>query len=84
MIRFLILIIFTNVMFSGTTGKIIGNIYDENTSESIVGCNVLISELGIGTASNLNGDFMIINVPPGKWTLKFQMICMQVLLPLQV
>ena len=74
MIRLLILILITNVIFPGTTGKIIGNIYDENTSFSIIGCNVLITELGIGTASDLNGDFMILNVPPGNWTLKFQMI----------
>ena len=51
-----------------------GNIYNEINSEPIIGCNILISELGIGTASDLNGDFMILNVTPGKWTLTFQMI----------
>ncbi|MAJ43273.1 MAG: hypothetical protein CMF96_00825 [Candidatus Marinimicrobia bacterium] len=74
MIRFIYIIFLFNFIFSGTTGKITGNIYDINTSEAIIGCNILITELGIGTASDINGDFMILNVPPGKWTLKFQMI----------
>lgn len=74
MIRFVQILIFLSFIFSGTTGKIIGHVYNEKLNESIIGCNVFILELGIGTATDVNGDFMILNVPPGDWTLNFQMI----------
>ena len=74
MIKFLYIYILIASLFSGTTGKVVGKVYDEISLEPIIGCNISIIDLGIGTASDLNGDFIILNVPPGIWTLKFQMI----------
>lgn len=57
-----------------TTGKIAGKITDAETKDPLPGANVVIEGTSIGAASGLQGDFFIINVPPGQYTLKITMI----------
>ncbi|RKY57159.1 MAG: TonB-dependent receptor, partial [Candidatus Neomarinimicrobiota bacterium] len=54
---------------AGTTGKIMGKVSDKNSGDPIIGANVYIEGSGLGTASDVNGDYFIINIPPGKYTL---------------
>ncbi|MCF7740199.1 MAG: TonB-dependent receptor [Candidatus Marinimicrobia bacterium] len=64
-------------IFSQTTGKIAGVITDKQTGEPLVGVNVIVtSERGeqSGSATNENGDYYIINLTPGNYTLRAQMI----------
>jgi len=51
------------------SGKIIGKIIDEKTNETLVGATVIIQGTANGATANLDGDFMITNVPVGKHTL---------------
>ena len=57
-----------------TTGKISGSITDKITSESLPGTNIYLERTSYGTASDGDGRFTIINIPPGKYTLKVDMI----------
>lgn len=57
-------------IFLGTTGKIAGKVTDATTNEAIVGANILIQGTSYGAATNINGEFVILNVPPGIYTLK--------------
>jgi outer membrane receptor for ferrienterochelin and colicin len=57
------------VSLAGTTGKITGTIKDAQTGEAIVGASVLIQGTSQGAASNIDGYYVILNVPPGKYTL---------------
>ena len=57
-----------------TTGKISGSITDKITSESLPGTNIYLEQTSYGTASDGDGRFTIINIPPGKYTLKVDMI----------
>ncbi|NLI16935.1 MAG: carboxypeptidase-like regulatory domain-containing protein, partial [candidate division Zixibacteria bacterium] len=59
---------------AGTTGKIAGKITDKQTGEPLPGVNVLIGGTNIGAATNIQGEFFIINVPPGTYTLKVNLI----------
>ena len=43
---------------------------DAQSSEPLPGVNVYISELSLGAATDLNGNFVILNVVPGNYTLK--------------
>jgi hypothetical protein len=52
-----------------TSGKIVGQINDAKTGEALPGANVLIEGTGIGAASDANGHYIIMQVPPGKYTL---------------
>jgi outer membrane receptor protein involved in Fe transport len=59
---------------AGTTGKIIGKVTDENTNVGLPGVNVVIVGTTLGAASNTKGEFIILNIPPGNYTLKVMMI----------
>jgi len=57
-----------------TTGKISGNITGADTGEPLAGVNVIIKGTQLGAATDLNGDYYILNVPPGVYTLEIRMI----------
>ena len=63
-----------SIGFAGVTGKIRGKVYDSETNEPLIGCNIIINQLSIGTATDFNGDFIIMNVKPGTYTISISMI----------
>lgn len=71
---FLIPFIFTA---AGTTGKLTGQIIDENTGQTLPFANITISGTNLGAATNLDGKYVILNIPPGKYSIKFQYIGFQ-------
>ena len=73
MYKFLILIIF-NIILSQTTGKISGVIKDNATNQPIIGANVVIIGAGIGAATDLEGNYFIINIDPGTYNLRVDYI----------
>src|SRR5574341_417543 len=58
------------LLLAGTTGKIKGKVTDRETGEPLPGANVLIVGTTFGAASDFNGEFVILNIPPGIYTLK--------------
>ena len=64
---FCILLVFTA---SAQTGKVIGKIVDQETGEPLVGANVLIVSTTLGAASDVDGRYIILNVPVGKYSVK--------------
>ena len=76
--RILIILLLTNlitsVCLSQTTGKIIGKISDLETSEVLIGVNIMLLGTDFGAASDINGDFFLINLPPGFYDLSVGMI----------
>ncbi|HPG41212.1 MAG TPA: TonB-dependent receptor [bacterium] len=71
---FLFLISITPILYSGTTGKITGIITDKESGESLPGVNVILKETTIGAASDINGNYTILQVPPGVYTCQFSMM----------
>jgi len=59
---------------AGTTGKITGKVVDANTGEPLPGANIVLKETTIGAATDINGTFLILNVPPGRYSLEVSMI----------
>ena len=59
---------------SGTVGKISGRVTDKTTDEPIVGANVTIKDLRMGAATDVNGEYFILNVHPGTHTVNFSML----------
>jgi outer membrane receptor for ferrienterochelin and colicin len=57
------------VAHAGNTGKIAGVIKDAQTGETLVGVNVVIDGTTMGAATNIDGQYFILNIPPGKYTL---------------
>jgi len=60
--------------FSGTTGKISGFVKDAETGDPLPGVNVVLVGTTMGGATDLDGYFFVINVPPGTHTLKATMM----------
>ncbi|RMH61802.1 MAG: TonB-dependent receptor, partial [Bacteroidetes bacterium] len=52
-----------------TTGKIAGRVVDAATGEPLPGVNVLIEGTTQGTATNIDGEYVIIGVRPGVYTV---------------
>ncbi len=59
---------------AGTTGKIAGRVLDASTGEPLIGANVFLEGYPYGAATDADGFYFIINVPPGTYTVVAQML----------
>ena len=66
-------LIFLQFIFAGTTGKISGTVVDEN-NQPLIGCNIVVKGTSLGAATNIKGEYFILNIPPGKYDLTASMI----------
>jgi len=64
-----LLLLFPALIFGGTTGKIAGTVTDMKTGEVLTGVNIVLEETVLGTASDANGEYFIINIPPGTYSV---------------
>jgi outer membrane receptor protein involved in Fe transport len=63
-----------NNVFAGTTGKINGKITDKETGESLIAVNVIVSGTSLGAATDVDGNYTILNVPPGVHSIVVSMV----------
>ena len=61
-------------LYSGQYGKITGRVTDAENGQPLPGVDVTIEGTMIGAATNVDGYYTILNVPPGSYTLKFSII----------
>ena len=61
-------------ILAGTTGKIAGQVRDAETGEALAGANIIIEGTSRGAAANLEGKYILLNIPPGNYTLKISMM----------
>ncbi len=52
------------------SGKIRGKVADAGTGEPLVGANVVVVGTSMGAATNVAGEYTILNVPAGTYTLR--------------
>ncbi len=64
----------STLLMAATTGKISGKVTDASSGEPLAGVNVIISGTTMGGATDVEGDYFIINVPPGTYTVEARMI----------
>jgi len=69
--KILPLILIPGLVVCGNTGKIAGKVTDAQTGEPIVGVNVVVEGTYLGAATDFDGNYTIINVPPGS--VRFQL-----------
>ena len=50
------------MLTAGTTGKLTGLISDKDSGEALIGCNVIVADTDLGTASNESGEYYILNI----------------------
>lgn len=61
-------------LFGGTTGKLAGFITNKNTGEPLPGVNIVIVGTNFGAATDLDGQYFILNIPSGTYTIEISMI----------
>jgi hypothetical protein len=59
---------------AGTTGKIAGRVSDSETGEPLPGANIQLEGTTMGSATDLDGDFFVINIQPGTYTVTATMV----------
>ena len=69
----LVFLFLQQFIFAGVGGKISGTVTSEDQGV-LVGVNVVIDGTHMGTATDEKGEFFILNVPPGTYSVKFMMI----------
>jgi outer membrane receptor protein involved in Fe transport len=69
-----ILLVAAAQVWAGTTGKIRGRVIDAQTGEPLPYANVLLKGTSMGAAANDAGDYYMINVPVGEYTLAGRMM----------
>ena len=73
----IVALLFSNLIAS-TTGKIVGKIIDTASEETLIGVNVYLEGTSLGATTDLDGYYVILNVPPGNYTLVADYIGYQV------
>jgi len=56
-------------LLAANDGKIIGRVTDKITGAPLIGANVLIDKTVMGSSTDQNGQFVILNVHPGSYTI---------------
>ncbi len=67
--------------FGGTTGKLRGKVTDAETGEPLPGVNIIFSgywqeekelpmAISLGTVTDLQGEYVVINIPPGRYSVR--------------
>ena len=69
-----IMTIFSMVLTAGQTGKITGKVLDKETGNPLPGVNVLLEGTSMGAATDANGEFYVMEVPPGLYNVQFSFI----------
>jgi len=51
-------------------GKLRGTVTDRESGEPLIGANVVVEGTSLGAATDVNGEFVILSVPPGVYAVK--------------
>lgn len=73
MLKKILSLVACTLLFSAAAyaqGTVSGTVTDARTGETLPGVNVIINELQRGTATNLDGEYQIQNIPSGTYTLR--------------
>ena len=51
-------------------GKLSGKVIDAGTKEALIGANIVVLETSTGAATDLDGNYFILNITPGTYSVK--------------
>ncbi|MDP2037918.1 MAG: TonB-dependent receptor, partial [Ignavibacteria bacterium] len=71
---FLIVLFYSNFCFAGNTGKIAGRVIEKSSGEPLIGATILVNGLKTGASTDMDGQYFILNIPPGIYSLTVSMV----------
>ncbi len=57
-------------IIAGTTGKLAGKVIDGESGEPLPGVNIILDETTMGASADEDGQFFVINLPPGSYSVQ--------------
>ena len=60
--------IIVSILVAGTDGTIRGKVTDSDGS-ALIGTQIYMPELGKGTTADIDGNFIILNIPVGEYEI---------------
>lgn len=70
----LLLFILPAVILAQTTGNLLGVVTDGESDEPLIGANVIVLGSGVGAATDIDGNYEITGIKPGKYTIRVSYI----------
>ena len=67
---FMIFVFIGNALPAASTSIVEGYVRDAQTNEPLIGTNVLLLGTSLGSAADINGKYIIRNVPEGSYTIR--------------
>ena len=67
--KILFILAISSILY-GNTGKISGKVTDLKSGEPLAGVNVFLDGTPYGAASDQFGEYVVLNIPPGNYTLR--------------
>ena len=65
----LAVLIIAGIALAANTGTVNGRVTDRKTGEALIGASVIVDGTELGNATDLNGQYQIINIPPGRYNM---------------
>lgn len=65
----IVFLLMGTVLWAQPKGQIVGTVVDSQTGEALIGANIYLESTTLGAASDLDGRYVILNVPEGTYTL---------------
>ncbi len=72
------LLLLPAILFAQGTGKVKGTVTDQATNEPLIGASVSIEGTSLGAATDIDGNYIIQNVPAGVHTVRASYVGYQV------
>ncbi|MXW84110.1 MAG: TonB-dependent receptor plug domain-containing protein [Rhodothermaceae bacterium] len=73
----LIALVLPVAVLAQTTGKIVGQITDAETGETLPSAQVIVMGTTLGTVADIDGNYLIIGVPAGTYTIQARFVGFQ-------
>lgn len=71
----LFVLIVSSSLFAQTgVGKLSGRVVDEATREPLIGANIILVNTDLGAATDINGNYFILNISPGTYEVRFSYV----------
>ena len=65
-----ILALCSSAVAAQSHGTLVGDVRDAATGEALIGANVWLVETTLGAATDIEGAFLVRDVPPGRYTVR--------------
>ena len=74
MMTYIYLLCISGIILAGTDGTIRGRAIANEDGQPLIGVQVYIEDEGIGSVTDIDGNFLLLNVPIGEHTLTVNML----------